>query len=86
VGGLLGRARSKLFFEPASVQRKYGGAGLDFEDLDRDAIVEYNTKRLHALAAPDQQVRVLGETRCLPGEPFRMVFLVERRGSDRAGG
>jgi SAM-dependent methyltransferase len=78
VGELLRRARHRFFFEPASVKRKFGSPDLDFADLDREAIVEYNTKHLEAVAAPDQTIRVLGETPCRPREPFRMMFLVER--------
>jgi len=78
VGELLRRARKKLFFEPASVKRKFGSKHLDFEDLDREAIVEYNTKHLEAAAGPDQSIRVLGETPCRPREPFRMMFLIDR--------
>jgi SAM-dependent methyltransferase len=78
VGGLLARARRKRFFEPASVKRKFGSPDLPFRDLDREAIAEYNTKRLEAVAAPGQAVRLLGETACRPREPFRMMFLVER--------
>ena len=80
IGELVSRARNKFFFEPASVKRKYGGADLDFEDLDREAIVEYNVKHLERVIAPDQRIRVLGETQCRPKEPFRMMFLVERSG------
>ncbi len=81
VGELAARARNKFFFEPASVKRKFGGAPLDFEDLDRNEIVEYNVKHLENVSAADQVVRVLGETRCRPSEPFRMMFLVERQPS-----
>ena len=83
MGVLLARARRKLFFEPASVKRKFGAAAPDFEDLDREAIVEYNVKHLESLLAPDQRVRFLGETRCRPREPFRLVFLIERRPAGR---
>ncbi len=78
IAELMARTRSKFYFEPASVKRKYGGADLDFRDLDREAIVEYNVKRLELAASSDQSIRVLGETRCRPKEPFRMMFLVER--------
>ena len=80
IAELLARARNKFLFEPASVKRKYGGADLDFRDLDREEIVEYNVKHLELAASSDQSVRVLGETKCRPKEPFRMMFLVERRG------
>lgn len=78
VGDIMSKGRKKVFFEPASVKRKYGGAPLDFEDLNREEIVEYNMKRLESVAAPDQTIRVLGETPCRPKEPFRMMFLIER--------
>jgi SAM-dependent methyltransferase len=80
IAELLARARRKFFFEPASVNRKYGDSDLDFQDLDRESIVEYNVKNLGLVASPDQSIRVLGETQCRPKEPFRMMFLVERRG------
>ncbi len=80
IAELLARARNKFFFEPASVKRKYGDSDLDFQDLDREAIVEYNVKHLELVASSDQSIRVLGETPCRPKEPFRMMFLVERRG------
>jgi SAM-dependent methyltransferase len=84
IGGLLARSRNKFFFEPASVKRKYGRADLDFKDLDRNAIVEYNVKHLESVASPDQSIRVLGETRCRPREPFRVMFLVERRSTQQS--
>jgi SAM-dependent methyltransferase len=80
IAQLLARARNKFFFEPASVKRKYDDSDLDFQDLDRASIVEYNVKHLELVASPDQSIRVLGETRCRPKESFRMMFLVERRG------
>ena len=84
IGELLSRARNKVFFEPAGVKRKFGGAPLDFEDLDRNSIIEYNVKHLESVAALDQSVRVLGETPCRSKEPFRMMFLVERQPASRS--
>jgi SAM-dependent methyltransferase len=78
VGELLRRTDRKMFFEPASIKSKYGNPDLPFEDLDRDAIVEYNVKKLQSLLPEGGSVEHLGETPCLGREPFRLMFLVDR--------
>jgi SAM-dependent methyltransferase len=76
---LLSRTRHKLFFEPASVRKKYKGDAPDIIDLDRDSIIEDTQRQILAAAGDVFTVRCLGETPCLGAEPFRLLFEVERR-------
>lgn len=76
---LLARTRRKLFFEPASIRSKYKESAPDIVDLDRQSIIETTMDQLRAAAAPDHTVSYLGESPCLGKEPFRLLFLVDRR-------
>jgi hypothetical protein len=74
---LLSKTQHKLFFEPASIRKKYWDNAPDIVDLDRESIINYNIARLTALATNGQTVRYLGETPCLGRESFRLLFIVE---------
>lgn len=76
---LFRKAHRKIFFEPASIAKKYGRFPPEFSDLNREEIVSYHLAKLQAAAGPDWQVRLLGETECLGPEPFRMLFLATRK-------
>ena len=76
---LLAKARSRLFFEPASLRKKYWDNAPTIIDLDRQSIIKYNMARLTALANNGEAVHHLGETPCLGRESFRLLFVVERR-------
>jgi len=76
---LLAKTRSRLFFEPASIRKKYWDNAPKIVDLDRQSIIDYNMARLTALANNGETVHHLGETPCLGREPFRLLFVVERR-------
>lgn len=76
---LLGKTRSRLFFEPASLREKYWDNAPKIVDLDRQSIINYNMARLTDLANNGEAVHHLGETPCLGRESFRLLFVVERR-------
>jgi SAM-dependent methyltransferase len=76
---LLTKTRHKLFFEPASIRKKYWENAPDIVDLDRESIINYNMARLTTLAGKGQNVHLLGETPCLGRELFRLLFIVESR-------
>jgi SAM-dependent methyltransferase len=76
---LLAKTRRRLFFEPASIRKKYWDNAPKIVDLDRQSIINYNMARLTALANNGETVHHLGETPCLGREPFRLLFVVERR-------
>jgi SAM-dependent methyltransferase len=75
---LVAKTQRKLFFEPASIRKKYWNNAPDIFDLDRESIINYNMARLNALATNGENVRHLGETPCLGRESFRLLFIVER--------
>jgi SAM-dependent methyltransferase len=79
IATLLTKTRHKLFFEPASIRRKYRDNAPEIVDLDRNSIIDYNTRCLTEAATTHQTIRYLGETPCLGREPFRLLFIVESR-------
>jgi SAM-dependent methyltransferase len=76
---LLTRTRRRLFFEPASVRKKYKADAPDIIDLDRDSIIDDTQRQILAAAGDAFTIRCLGETPCLGIESFRLLFEVERR-------
>jgi len=76
---LLAKTRHRLFFEPASIRKKYKEAAPDIVDNDRESITEVAVRQLKAAGAGEYDVRYLGETPCLGLEPFRLLFVAERR-------
>jgi SAM-dependent methyltransferase len=75
---LVGKARRKLFFEPASRHTKYKPVVPDFVELDRGSIERYNTERLRAAAGTEHAVTCLGATSGVGKEVFRVMFLVDK--------
>jgi len=76
---LLAKTKNKLFFEPASIRKKYWDNAPDIIDLDRESIINYNVARLTALTTNVQTVHHLGETPCIGRESFRLLFVLERQ-------
>lgn len=78
VSTLLRNTRRKMFFEPASIAKKFNTNEQNFTDLDRQSLQDFNTDQLMKAAGPGWRISFLGETECLGPEPFRLLFLAAR--------
>lgn len=75
---LAGKARSRFYFEPASIRAKYGTSPPAITDADERSIVQVNTKLVEDVAGEGSQVRYLGATPTVDAdEGFRCLFVVE---------
>lgn len=74
---LRGKARHKLFFEPASLKSKYGDHPPSIVDNDEQSIAHHN---LEVLASDSRfRVRVLGASQTPSSkEAFRLLLIAER--------
>ncbi len=73
-----GKARQRLFFEPASKQSKYGAEPPAFIDGNERSIVEYNEGMLGALFGKEN-VEFLGATSASWSEPLRYLFAIDMK-------
>lgn len=77
-----GKCRRKLFFEPASIQRKYGVYKQNFVDGDERSVVEFNVQMISDVTG--LKVRFLGRSEAPDAdERFRSLFIAERSDSER---
>jgi hypothetical protein len=72
------KANKKFFFQPASIKSKYKDAP-NIKDNDGDSIKAYNIKLLKELF-PHDIVKYVGQTKLTTKkEPYRYIFLVEKK-------
>jgi SAM-dependent methyltransferase len=75
---LLKASNKKLFFEPSSLNAKYGPDALIFEhDNDLESVDKWLKKLVSRL--PEWEVRYIGKTHCSAKEPYRFMFLFEKK-------